>query len=80
LLVVEAAEGPMVDMTLGEFDGVALGINDGLELGTPFVGARVKMMEGLLLETSGVGLVVDIMLGAVLRLLVGISVGLLRGG
>jgi hypothetical protein len=38
------------------------------------------MMEGLLLETSGVGLVVDIMLGAALGLLVGISVGLLRGG
>ena len=70
----------MVDTTLGEFDGVALGINDGLELGMPFVGAGVKMVVGLLLETSGVGFVVDIMLGAALGLPVGILVGLLRGG
>jgi hypothetical protein len=31
-------------VVLGEFDGFTIGINDGLELGMPFVGAGVKMM------------------------------------
>ena len=73
----------MVDTTLGEFDGLALGINVGFELGTSVVGAGVKMMEGLLLgEELGVpvGLLVEMMLGAALGLSVGISVGLIRGG
>ena len=78
-----AVEGFMVDSTLGEFDGLALGINDGFELGTPFVGAGVKMMEGLLLGAAlgvPVGLLVEMMLGAALGLPVGIFVGLFRGG
>ena len=43
------------------------------------VGARVNIMEGLLLETTGVGLMVDIMLGAVLVKLLGWTLGMTVG-
>lgn len=66
-------------MALGEFDGFIIGINDSLELGMLFVGAGVNMMEGLLLETTGVDLMVDIMLGAVLVKLLGWTLGMTVG-